>query len=53
MIVPEQVWYIKKNKSVYNRDTKEYSDNIIDLSYVTYYEENNAFEKRKTTGIDW
>lgn len=39
--IPKQLWYIINPKK---------GD---DLAYMTYYEDNQAFEKRKSTGIGW
>lgn len=39
--IPKQLWYvINPNRS-------------NDLVYMTYYEKNAAFEKRKATGLSW
>jgi hypothetical protein len=35
----DKLWYIKRGGT--------------DLAYMTYYEKNKAFEKRKSTGISW
>lgn len=37
--IPKEYWYIKRGDE--------------DLAYVTYYEKNAAFEKRKATGTSW
>ena len=42
MKISEKIWYVKSA----NIESK-------DLAYVTYYEENAAFEKRKETGTSW
>lgn len=39
--IPKKLWYI------INPDRED------NLAYMTYYEENAAFEKRKATGTDW
>jgi hypothetical protein len=38
--IPKQLWYVINPKRG-------------DLAYMTYYEQNAAFEKRKATGISW
>lgn len=39
MKIHKELWYIKKGSR--------------DLSYMTYYEDNKAFESRKSTGTSW
>lgn len=39
--IPKQLWYVVASSREEN------------LAYMTYYEDNAAFEKRKTTGMDW
>lgn len=39
--IPKQLWYVGHTVG----------DN--DLAYMTYYEDNVAFEKRKSTGVEW
>ena len=41
IIIYEKMWFTV-NKSRAN-----------DLAYITYYEDNKAFEKRKQTGLSW
>ncbi|MFA6198983.1 MAG: hypothetical protein WC679_01090 [Bacteroidales bacterium] len=40
--ISEKIWYIK-SCSVEKQD----------MAYVTYYEDNKAFERRKQTGTEW
>jgi hypothetical protein len=39
--IPKQLWYVVSPSHAEN------------LAYMTYYEDNAAFHKRKTTGMDW
>ncbi len=39
--IPKQLWYVVSPSHAEN------------LAYMTYYEDNAAFHKRKTTGTDW
>ncbi len=39
--IPKQLWYVVAPSHEEN------------LAYMSYYEDNAAFEKRKTTGMDW
>lgn len=39
--IPKQLWYVVSPSHEEN------------LAYMTYYEDNAAFHKRKTTGMDW